>query len=502
VEDTPAVCLTQNLPPEKDANLFLLGCGDIRNILFTAYSGAGISQYHPPQTHGRYTDNLSHERKLDFTCCDLEPEIIARNVLVLTVILDDTKSFNAQLLWNIYYHVFIDTDSIALLQAQAERLLGYAKSQRVWQDCPYGTMIHFCDSGTLASVVKLWELYALRSSDEKEYNELQKKLGQQWDAAKQRHDRLYFEGNTNSSNGSEARHPPLEGLRSWAPLVPRGIVELDSLHLTYWRNGTCFIDDASRETHRIANPMFTCLRSGILLHPRTIPPLGFHLGIGHARLSAGSPLSHANKPSAGHMRSEDLESSLVQFRDWCTALRRAKLNLTIRYVNCDALAFCHVVQLQRSNRTQLASPWYRGCWTFDAMELSEDECGEHGTAPTTFDVIDTSDLMECLGSLNILAAAAPLLSTLPSSVIRTEMLVRGEKSVASSAANLLSGDLFTMALLLGLIAVQYWTNATATWHINESLLLETLRPIDESLHETPQESSDKIIKALSHHIVL
>jgi hypothetical protein len=148
VEDTPAVCLTQNVPPEKDANLLLLGCGDIRNILFIAYSGAGISQYHPPQTRGRYTDKLSDERKLDFTCCDLEPEIIARNVLALALILDNIKSFNAQLLWNIYYHVFIDTDSIALLQAQAEKLLGYAKSQRVWQDCPYGTMIHFCDSGT------------------------------------------------------------------------------------------------------------------------------------------------------------------------------------------------------------------------------------------------------------------------------------------------------------------------------------------------------------------
>jgi hypothetical protein len=110
--------------------------------------------------------------------------------------------------------------------------------------------------------------------------------------------------------------------------------------------------------------------------------------------------------------------------------------------------------------------------------------------------------MECLGSLNVLAAAAPLLSTLPSSVMRTEMLAPGEKSVASSAANLLSGDLSTMALLLGLKAVQYWTNATATWHINESLLLETLRPIDEPLHDTPQERGDKIIKALSRHKVL
>ena len=29
--------LTQTLPPGADANILLLGCGDVRNILFTAH---------------------------------------------------------------------------------------------------------------------------------------------------------------------------------------------------------------------------------------------------------------------------------------------------------------------------------------------------------------------------------------------------------------------------------------------------------------------------------
>ena len=41
IGNTPAVCLTQHLPPDQDASLLLLGCGDARNILFTAYAGAG-----------------------------------------------------------------------------------------------------------------------------------------------------------------------------------------------------------------------------------------------------------------------------------------------------------------------------------------------------------------------------------------------------------------------------------------------------------------------------
>ena len=41
--NTPAVGLTQDLPSGKDADVLLLGCGDLRNILFTAYAQSGQS---------------------------------------------------------------------------------------------------------------------------------------------------------------------------------------------------------------------------------------------------------------------------------------------------------------------------------------------------------------------------------------------------------------------------------------------------------------------------
>jgi hypothetical protein len=64
-----------------------------------------------------FADQASDNRKLDFTCCDLEAEIIARNILALTLILDDTKGARVRQLWNIYYHVFLDTESAKLLQS-------------------------------------------------------------------------------------------------------------------------------------------------------------------------------------------------------------------------------------------------------------------------------------------------------------------------------------------------------------------------------------------------
>jgi hypothetical protein len=45
IGNTPAVCLTQDLPCEKEADILLLGCGDVRNILFTTYSDSEFSPY-------------------------------------------------------------------------------------------------------------------------------------------------------------------------------------------------------------------------------------------------------------------------------------------------------------------------------------------------------------------------------------------------------------------------------------------------------------------------
>lgn len=50
----PAVSLTEDLPKGIDADILLLGCGDVRNILYTAFVERGLP-----------------ERRLDFTVCDL-----------------------------------------------------------------------------------------------------------------------------------------------------------------------------------------------------------------------------------------------------------------------------------------------------------------------------------------------------------------------------------------------------------------------------------------------
>lgn len=45
IGNTPAVSFTRDLPQGVDADVLLLGCGDVRNILFTAYAEKGFREY-------------------------------------------------------------------------------------------------------------------------------------------------------------------------------------------------------------------------------------------------------------------------------------------------------------------------------------------------------------------------------------------------------------------------------------------------------------------------
>lgn len=133
--NTPAVNLTQCLPPEiLDAKVMLAGCGDAKNILFTIYSGTG-------------------NRTLDFTCCDIEPIILARNILLYSLIVDGDIS-NA--LWDIYYHTSIKPSSLQTLERQAWRLVTYAADATTWEHSPYGLFTSFCNHDTLHRVGKIW----------------------------------------------------------------------------------------------------------------------------------------------------------------------------------------------------------------------------------------------------------------------------------------------------------------------------------------------------------
>ena len=87
-----------------------------------------------------------------------------------------------------------------------------------------------------------------------------------------------------------------------------------------------------------------------------------------------------------------------------------------------------------------------------------------------FYVIDTSNLSDHVGALNILVCTAPLLKERLWATVYTEMLIKREPSQQEAFGSLLCGHAAIMSLLLGVSPVQSWTNAKAESHVDELFL--------------------------------
>ncbi|KDB20649.1 hypothetical protein H109_07402 [Trichophyton interdigitale MR816] len=434
--NTPAVCLTHSLPPDQDVSLLLLGCGDVRNVLFTAYADLG-----------------SGNRKVDVTCCDLEGEIIARNMLLYTLIVDSTNDTNIEDIWNIYNNVLINKTALALLRSQAKKLVGNSKSISDWNGGKYGKTLRFCTQATYSRVVQMWKFYALDPSDELSFKDQQKKL--ELTIQKARDLKKHIIGTTRVATG----------IRSAAPCDLTKIVESHDLYDQFWREGAITPDMSTflKATHM--NPMIGTQSQRLVLHYGTQPLLGFHLAAAYSPLAKVSPLNYTsdglgNTPAA-------VRAAFAQFRAYVKAFHSLSSKWVLRFVCADALVFCHTIQTQRYDTATRQE--YSDNWHFEPFILDHHEYPGQGTgAPCLFDAIDTSNLADHLGALNILAATGPLLKVKPTSNISTELLVsRGRDT--DYIKSLLLGDMVTIGSLFKLTPNQYWTGTSVSSNFMERM---------------------------------
>ena len=124
----------------------------------------------------------------------------------------------------------------------------------------------------------------------------------------------------------------------------------------------------------------------------------------------------------------------------------------------DAIAFSHALQNRRITKDSDSAHWYRDRHHFEPLTLDGEDYGSDQSAPLTFAVIDTSNLADHVGPLNLLVATSPLLQDDISASLHTEALVKRAKPHQELSDNLLCGHLPTVAVLLGLVPVEYWTN--------------------------------------------
>ncbi|KAI9867364.1 MAG: hypothetical protein M1813_008922 [Trichoglossum hirsutum] len=452
IGNTPAVNLLRDgaFDSQGDERLtvtvLLLACGDPRSILFTLWCGNG------------FDDRIA----FDFTCCDLDPAVLARNVILFALIMDrdqgdrspSTSAERDEAIWNIFYHLYISEGDLKLLQDNASRLVQVSDCVDMWLASPYGRLIEFMSQDTLKQLRTYWSLYA----ETKNFTNAQKKAFEY--RAREGISKIYREriGGSNSFHGFRSAGAHRMGAMETMAKAFKG----------FWDNGV--VGGTSDGVLRLGrggkgwvNPMFAISSAptgNVAVHYGSDPLLGFHL----------AEAFDSSKPSVKVEQVVYLAKS--QFRDWCNSfVMFAKTGgVRIKFFCGDAIRFGHELQSNYYNRSSDFTRFtrlYLGPWTSRPLVL--DWLAEPSQKPHLFDVIDTSNLADHVGILNVLPAVAPMLSRKPSSVLYTENLIASEGST-STLQHLLCSDVTTMALVIGLAPVGLLLGFTTDAVGNESLL--------------------------------
>lgn len=397
-----------------------------------------------------------------FTYEYLVTDLVARNILLYTLLIDDKEGRRTEMIWNIYYHLFLDDASLELLENHSKNLCALAASTTSWHDSEYGRLIRFCDQRTLKIVREIWSSQSISDLKKVERANYANRFKSSIHKSLEMKRQLIGDGLI------------MTGIRSAAPVSMESLKDLPTLHKRYWDHGITDDDPDNLSKATQPNPMFAASGTdSSSVHYGTDPLYGFHLATAYLPLTAESPLSPETSPGDSHVH-KVVSTARLQFQTWAGAFRKwTSQNKILRFFAGDAYTFCHTLQYVGIARVQTAAHHYTSVYGLDPLLL---DSGDYtvGKAPLSFNVIDTSNLIDHFGSINLLVATSPLLKDTPSANLYTESLVQREESQKTSMDNLLCGDPRTLSMLLGLFCAEYWTNATVVSYVDEGIIGKTL----------------------------
>ncbi|KAH7317479.1 hypothetical protein B0J17DRAFT_349474 [Rhizoctonia solani] len=448
IGNTPATSFTHDLSPERSADVLLLGCGDPRNILYTLYYDLTVGNV---------------PRKMDITCCDVEPAVLARNILLFSLLEDGDET--TERIWDIFYHFKIDDQTANVIERQSRKLHDCAQDARSWRQSRYGSFLEMADSKTLAELRRHWGFYADYSG-----------LPADWKA------RLVEEQVRLSKSVVGKNQITITPSRSAGMVWPKALGPVSELFRKYWETGTTYPEANDIERAINLNPTFLYYLSGesFNLHYGSFPQ-GFHL------LPAFAPIAEDPVGPLSPTGSAAISKSRQQFKAWCESLRpsRAANAITIRFYCGDALAFCHALntfKLTGNPSTNLFTAPYK------ASQIHLDELAARSPqVPLAYDVIDTSNLIDHVGLLNLLIAAPSLLKQNPSSqsVLYTEALLSSGEDATNSFLDRIGTDVPTFATLFGIAPRSYVSGFTSQSNIHEIVFARNVKNFSRSRTDMP-----------------
>jgi hypothetical protein len=366
---------------------------------------------------------------------------LARNVVLYTLLKDGHP---VDTVFDIFYHFMLNKTALDILVRQSQRLCDASATVEDWSRSPYGAFLMVCTEHTLGEMRRFWQLYASFAA-----------LGK---ASLQR---LQEQRKACTRSVLESARQNVSASRSAGMLWHEAADDGNKLYQRYWKTGTTFSSekDIAAATH--LNPTFAycSTHDSFSPHRGTFPGQAFHLTPAYVPATGpgGAP---ATKDAVALIRG--------QFQAWSTSFKGAVSSgggsLIIRFCVCEVLAFCRALEYRHDEFKAHSTPLFVSPNSSQLLELRP----MNGT-PKSFDVIDTSNLTDHVGLVNILLATTSLLKPERFSTIYTEAMLSQGNNAVSSFLSRLYGDVPAMSLLLGLVPRALLTGLTTQSNVHELL---------------------------------
>ncbi|KAG9942763.1 hypothetical protein KCU85_g9084, partial [Aureobasidium melanogenum] len=421
--NTPATNLLRNhLPSDEPVEILVIGCGDVRNILFTIWS------------------EQRRACKFNFTACDYDAAVLARNVFLLTAIILDPSSELIESLWRIYYHFYVTRTDFAFIKQHCKQLFAASESISTWNDTPFGSSLKFSTETSLSEVRRYWALYTQANTE-------------QADLEVRRAIKSIYDNNVQAMVTSGERSAGAHGVSAC------GI--LSDAFTAFWRTGVVAGNDQDTSMLRNdeggkVNPLMSVSQSDLFDVYRASDPLpGFHLA---------EVFDVPQPPDAAMNCLARLAKS--QFSEWCNTFASSISSSSVNIMHhCgDAVNFSYALQSVQ-NCTTMPSYTHFYNKPYSAVPLDPPS-----SVATSYDVIDTSNVMNHIGLLALLPAVVPLLSEGPGSVLYTDNLVQGSEKSERLLETLLHSNVTMSSLLLGVAPTGYLIGSMTDSTLVEQML--------------------------------
>lgn len=319
--------------------------------------------------------------------------ISARNILLYTLIAHDDFQSKHHCVWNIFYHLFLDDTSFSLLISQSKALAELSKDLETWRAGPYSSFIEIGTTFTLRELHRRWKWYAETAAVSAE----QKKLLRHTFMSKLKKCSKEFRGYVFTLSA-----------RSTGPMWPNAAVVMNEAHHLYWETGVAATgpEDVRAAIH--PNPAFSYSNGQEVIGYQHHSPYTSFLLAALFNPLEGAELDRLPKPTVQDVN----RAARAQFFTWCQTFQRYARaeKVKLRMIVSDALALCRTLQeytqYGRHTAQCRVSPWRAPMLVLDGDGYAGSF--DSNPAPTTFDVIDTSNLWDHVGILNILVATSTL----------------------------------------------------------------------------------------------